>query len=160
MRKNSERERKLNHAKWRALTFICCSFLALTLSNQNCAPLPVADENLETSDSSQMVTIIDDIKSDAGLSFKAQRLDVPNESIELTLEGACSPTQDGSILTWRLMDAHTQELAHGRAECQSGSFAIEVDPAKIAECGRDHMVLAQMGFAEAGMIVLRKQCAY
>ena len=147
--------------------------LLMLFSHQNCAPsnLSATQNNAvspginQSPDSAQPVTVIDDSKSQAGVSFQFQELEISAQANDLDLAGQCSRFQDGATLGWKINQISDSgvvgsEVVSGHAGCAEGSFHVAVQSIQSQlPCGHRYQLRAQLGLGQPGVAVISRQCA-
>ncbi len=145
--------------------------LLMLLSHQNCAPSSMSEESgspggVTTGNPSQAtspVTIIDDSKSQAGLSFKISEVQITERTDVVPLEGICSTGQDGATFGWQLKEINSDgssgaSILSGSTTCSSGLFQVSVPATTNLGCGQRFKVSARLGFGSPAEVTVSKVC--
>jgi hypothetical protein len=155
--------RPRNWRKIRSFTILGFTALLLIVKFQNCAPAPgggsSASSSSKPSDGAGVVTTIDDINADLSVSFNLQAIKAHSDAESVSITGKCAVDQDGSVLGWRLLDDINEELGHGYATCEQGTFKIEVAPMQDLTCGRAYQVVAHLGGKDSSSLMLERDCS-
>lgn len=154
--------------------------LLMLVSHQNCTPAQLngklenqggeyvvqnPEQNPEQRPEPAMpVTIIDDSKSQANLSFTFSEVEVASQNQDVSLLGVCSLEQEGATLNWKVsrLDANEkpiEEVVAGQSGCSSGEFRVELVAApNRLPCGFRYQVLAQLGYGQPGVAIISSVC--
>lgn len=142
--------------------------LLLLFSHQNCAPSNMsatgtAGGSSAGIDPSRPVTIIDDSKSTAAVSFPYAEVEIQSKTSDASLNGICSTEQEGAVLGWKMNQVQDDgslgaEVAQGYAECSGGSFKVDLASVQGLVCDRKYAVTARLGFAKPGQTVIHRRC--
>jgi hypothetical protein len=146
--------------------------ILMLLSHQNCASSNMASDEsgasggVTTGSPSQApspVTIIDDSKSQAGLSFKISEIQITQRTDVVPLEGLCSSGQDGANFGWQLKEINSDgslgaSILSGSTTCSSGSFQVSVPAANGLGCGQRFKLSARLGFGSPAEVTVSKIC--
>jgi hypothetical protein len=142
--------------------------LLMLVSHQNCAPAGMANSassavNPATSEGPLPVTIIDNSKSGANLSFQYDQVQVLAKASSVPLVGNCDQSQDGATFGWKLNAINPDgsagaEIISGSTTCESGSFNVDVPVQGKLACNSSYKVTARLGFGVPGEAVVTPEC--
>jgi len=109
------------------------------------------------------VTIIDDSKSQAGLSFKISEVQITEQTDVVPLDGFCSTGQDGASFGWQLKEINADgsvgvSILSGSTICSVGSFRVSVPTDTGLGCGQQFKVSARLGFGTPAEAIVTKTC--
>ena len=140
--------------------------LMMLVSHQNCAPSDrisaISAQAGVGAESGNPVSIIDESKSIAGLRFPYGEIELAGSAGVVHLQGDCPKNQDGAILAWRLIELRDDGgqgaiVEQGRATCSEEHFVIQASASALV-CDRHYRAHAQLGFGQAGEVILHKPC--
>ncbi len=123
---------------------------------QNCAPvqsttfIDVVDPN--------RVGIIDDFDRHTQLKFVSSEVIVPSNVSTVQVEGLCSSNQDGSVLSWRVINEENEVVSSGHSTCDLSGFRVYLSQVNQLACGKSHSLKAQFGFDEGDQIPIVRDC--
>lgn len=150
------------------LIFLGSLGLFLLFSHQNCAPPAAhmasagASVAIITPDSAGPVTIIDESKSTAGLSFSFGDVLLGASASDLRLPGHCSTAQEGAVLAWNIYRVNADgslgtSILEGKSVCEGGGFILESASTALA-CGDKYRAVARLGLGVPGEVSISKSC--
>lgn len=162
--RSESRAKRMNRAKWFNLVVLATMSSFIALQHQNCAPAPnsaVTQAELGSiSEDPMPVSVINDVKSGATLSFQQKLVEIHSETEAVVLKGQCPTGQEGAILGWKVKDEVSgQELERGFAKCEAGEFNVELAPTQELNCDQSYRVTAQLGFGQKGEVQISRRCA-
>ena len=140
-------------------------FGLLILQYQNCAPSSAdlsgesalnQPDTLNSQVEDKDRSTIDRIQVGA-LFFPQKSMDVDRRQENLNVIGVCE--QSGSIIGWTLRAADGTLVERGRAQCDRGSFAVELGGDWRQECGALNLKAA-LGAKAASEVTLVSDCAF
>lgn len=140
--------------------------LALLLSHQNCAPAGMVDSDqmgsTRLAEAPLPVTIIDESKKAAGLSFPYGEVELTEYTGDITLLGVCPQSQQDAVFGWQLNELGADgslgaPVDAGQASCSNRHFAIQVALEEL-QCGQSYKAVAQLGLGQPAEMVLHRPC--
>lgn len=159
------RRKGANWRKWQSLTILSGLALLMVTQYQNCETSEIAataasSNNGEAGqEEASPVSVINDVKADAAVSFSTQKLEIHPEVESLIVDGQCSLNQEGALLGWKMRDSESnQEMERGFARCEQGRFQVELKPAQNLDCDHEYKVTARLGYGQEGEVKLERRC--
>lgn len=130
--------------------------LGLVLINyQSCAPSNESmtqelSEDVDTSDVNGIDTV-----AVGGISFPQTKLAAfGNQNV--TAIGVCQ--QSGALISWKLTNQNGQAIEKGLAECQTGSFEIQLSNQWQSHCDETLVIKAALGAKAQSSMELEANC--
>ncbi len=125
---------------------------------QNCAPSSGA-RNLNSHNDNGIVTAIDDVNASTGLVFVSSKVQVASSDQPTVINGACSLSQSGAVLGWKVHDSNGNMMESGYSVCDQEKFQVQMAPANELECDQPYDVSAQLAAGQTGHVELSRDCS-
>ena len=113
----------------------------IMLHYQNCAP-PAQDFTSEDNFASDQVSVIDEIQA-GQVFFPQTKVSAHNASGPVAVIGTCD--QAGALIGWRLQSSSGDIIERGLAECETGSFVVELSNEWQNFCNETLTLTAALG---------------
>lgn len=123
---------------------------------QNCAPVQSA--TFIDSIDSEHVGIIDNFDRNTQLKFVEAEVIVPENASDVQVDGLCSSSQDGSVLSWRVINENNEIVSAGNSTCDLSGFRVYLSQVNQLPCGKSHSLKAQFGFDKGDQILIVRDC--
>jgi hypothetical protein len=147
---------KARHIK---IVAIFAAVSGLLLGFQNCGSsknaLDSTAEAVKVDDG--RMDIIDPMPS-GDLRFAESKVSLNADDTDLRASGICSPEQEGSLLSWKVLDEQGELQATGKAECSAGIFEVVVAGAQDLACGSQLSLKAFFGSKSQASVAISKDC--
>jgi hypothetical protein len=123
---------------------------------QNCAP--VQSTTFVDGIDSERVGIIDDYDRNTQLKFVSSEVIVPENASDVQVDGLCSSSQDGSVLSWRVINENNEVISAGNSTCDLSGFRVYLSQVNQLPCGKSHSLRAQFGFDQGDEVLIVRDC--
>lgn len=117
---------------------------------QNCAP----SAEVLNQDTGLPVTGIDQV-SVGEISFPQQKV-LAFTNDQLIVSGVCD--QAGALISWKLVDSSEGIIDRGLAECELGSFSVDLTDRWENYCGDELELRAFLGSKASSQTVIESNC--
>lgn len=165
----------MNSTRRRWLGGIGLLGLVMLFSHQNCSPMNSSATSasgegaspslVQAPEAPLPVTVIDDSKSGANLSFQYPSVQIASDAQSMDIVGNCDPSQEGVTLGWTISlltatGAVSTDVVDGQSGCSSGAFHVSLDNVQTQfQCGSSYQITAKLGFGTPGVTVVTRACA-
>lgn len=140
--------------KLRLLSILLILGLAF-LQFQNCAPV---QSTTFVDHGNGRVGIIDDFDRHTELKFATDGVIFPSSVSDIEVDGLCSSNQDGSVLSWRVINENNEVVSSGHSTCDVSGFRVYLSQVNQLPCGKSHSLKAQFGFDQGDQIPIVRDC--
>ncbi|OQW50753.1 MAG: hypothetical protein A4S09_11400 [Proteobacteria bacterium SG_bin7] len=123
---------------------------------QNCAPVQ-STEFIDYGNPGR-VGIIDDFNRNTQLKFVESEVVVPSNVSDIQVDGLCSSNQDGSVLSWRVINEANEVVSSGHSTCDLSGFRVYLSQLNQLPCGKSHSLRAQFGFDKGDEVPIVRDC--